>query len=144
VRSLERLIAELEYDAVRPGPLSVWVAYKDGRARAGDGVVTTPTVRFDLLLLAAKQWLSQSWILRVPVTRLYLVATDLRYPGEVQLGLFEPPPERAEAVARLKREVNARVGRFALRSTATLYLNDLYRDEAAGYDICDVRGKMCF
>jgi hypothetical protein len=65
-------------------------------------------------------------------------------PGRAAAGLFEPPPERAESVARLKREVNARVGRFALRSAATLYLNDLYRDEAAGYDICDVRGKMCF
>ena len=78
------------------------------------------------------------------MTRLHLVATDLCYPGEVQLGLFEPPPERAEALARLKREVNAKVGRFALRSAATLYMNDLYQDEAAGYDICDVRGKMCF
>jgi nucleotidyltransferase/DNA polymerase involved in DNA repair len=144
VRSLERLVEELEYHRVRPGRLSVWVAYKDGRARAGDGALTAPTDRFDLLLLAAKQGLRQSWIPRVPVTRLHLVATDLRYPGEVQLGLFEPPPERAAALARLKREVNARVGRFALRSAATLYLNDLYRDEAAGYDICDVRGKMCF
>jgi hypothetical protein len=51
---------------------------------------------------------------------------------------------RAAALARLKREVNARVGRFALRSGATLYLDDLYRDEASGYDVCDVRGKMCF
>src|SRR5262249_7937498 len=120
------------------------VAYKDGRARAGEGVLTAPTDRFDLLLDAAKRGLRQSWIPRVPVTRLHLVATDLRYPGEVQLGLFEPPPERAEALARLKREVSARVGRCALRSAAPLYLPDLYRDEAAGYDICDVRGKMCF
>jgi uncharacterized protein (DUF924 family) len=34
--------------------------------------------------------------------------------------LFDPPSERAEAVARLKREVNHRHGRFALRSAATL------------------------
>jgi hypothetical protein len=25
-----------------------------------------------------------------------------------------------------------------------LYLDDLYRDEASGYDVCDIRGKMCF
>jgi DNA polymerase V len=62
----------------------------------------------------------------------------------VQLGLFEPPRAEAEAVAALKRQVNARVGRFALRSGATLFLPDIYRDEASGYDICDVRGKMCF
>jgi hypothetical protein len=75
---------------------------------------------------------------------MHLLATQLRPGSVVQPGLFEPPAARAEALARLKREVNARVGRFALRSGATLYLTDAYRDEAQSYDICDVRGKMCF
>ncbi|MHC5543157.1 DNA polymerase Y family protein, partial [Singulisphaera rosea] len=61
-----------------------------------------------------------------------------------QLGLFEPPSDRAEAVARLKREINERHGRFVLRSAATLPLVGVYRDTSNGYDICDVRGKMCF
>ena len=47
-------------------------------------------------------------------------------------------------MAEVKREVNAEMGRFALRSGATLPLADVYRDEAQGYDICDVRGKICF
>ena len=76
--------------------------------------------------------------------RLHLVATNLQWPGAVQGGLFEPPPARAEALARLKREVNARHGRFALRSGATLFVNEFYKDEAHGYEICDIRGKMCF
>jgi DNA polymerase V len=75
---------------------------------------------------------------------MHLLATQLRGRGEVQLGLFDPPAERAEAVARLKREVNARHGRFALRSGATLFLEEVYRDQASGYDICDIRGKTCF
>ena len=40
--------------------------------------------------------------------------------------------------------MNERQGRFALRSAATLPLFDVYRDQANGYDICDVRGKACF
>jgi integrase len=40
-------------------------------------------------------------------------------------------------VARLKREVNARLGRFALRSGATLPLYDVYRDCGQSYDVCD-------
>jgi DNA polymerase V len=80
----------------------------------------------------------------LPVSHLQIVATDLRWRGSVQLGLFDPPGDRAEALAQLKREVNARVGRFALRSGATLYLPEVYRDEAQNYDICDVRGKLCF
>ena len=75
---------------------------------------------------------------------MHLIATRLRRPGFVQQGLFDPPAERARAVARVKREVNAAVGRFAVRSGATLPLYDVYRDGAQGYDICDVRGKICF
>jgi DNA polymerase V len=50
----------------------------------------------------------------------------------------------AEAVARLKEQVNNRHGRFALRSAATLHLPAIYRDVANAYDICDIRGKICF
>jgi DNA polymerase V len=103
-----------------------------------------PTDRFDLLLDTAKHALRRTWRPGVPVSRLHVVATELRWPGAVQLGLFEPPAGRAEAVARAKREINAKVGRFAVRSGVTLYLDDLYRDEASGYDVCDIRGKMCF
>jgi hypothetical protein len=60
--------------------------------------------------------------------------------------LFDPSDQRsqAQAVARLKREINARHGRFVLRSAATLPLAAIYRDTANEYDICDIRGKMCF
>ena len=61
-----------------------------------------------------------------------------------QLGLFDGPADRAEAVARVKAEVNRRHGRFVLRSGATLPLAEVYRDTSNSYDICDVRGKMCF
>jgi DNA polymerase V len=60
------------------------------------------------------------------------------------MGLFEGPGGRAERVGEVKREINARHGRFALRSSATLPLEGVYRDPANGYDICDVRGKVCF
>jgi nucleotidyltransferase/DNA polymerase involved in DNA repair len=144
VRSLERLIEELEYHNVRAGRLTVWVGYRNGLARAGEAGLTAPTARFDLLLEAARLGLRQAWVPGALVTRMHVIATELRWPGAVQLGLFEPPAARAEALAKLKREVNASIGRFALRSGATLFVNDLYQDEAAGYDICDIRGKQCF
>ena len=52
--------------------------------------------------------------------------------------------EQTRAVAAVKREVNAALGRFTLRSGATPPLKDVYRDEAQQYDICDVEGKLCF
>jgi hypothetical protein len=40
--------------------------------------------------------------------------------------------------------VNEVHGRFALRSAATLPLFEVYKDPANEFDICDVRGKVCF
>jgi nucleotidyltransferase/DNA polymerase involved in DNA repair len=84
------------------------------------------------------------WVPRVAAERMHLFAERLVPKGKAQLGLFEPEGVRADAVAHLKREVNERHGRFILRSGATLPLPAIYRDPANQYDICDVRGKMCF
>lgn len=75
---------------------------------------------------------------------MHLIAEALVPRASSQLGLFIPHDTRAEALARLKREVNARHGRFVLRSAATLPLPGVYRDLSNGYDICDVHGKTCF
>jgi hypothetical protein len=57
------------------------------------------------------------------------------------LALFGGEDSRADAVARVKREIKERRGRFAIRSGATPPLYAIYRDTA---NACDVRGKMCF
>lgn len=144
VRNIERLIEELEYHAVLAGRLTVWVAYKDGQVGLGQTTLSVPTDRFDLLLDAARPCLRKAWVRRVPATRMHLIAEHLTPRREAPLGLFEPPGERAIAVANVKRAVNERHGRFVLRSAATLPLVGVYRDPANGYDICDVRGKICF
>jgi DNA polymerase V len=144
VRNLERLIEELEFHAVRAGRLTVWVAYRDGHVGIGQLSLAVPSDRFDVLLDAARACLRRAWVPRVAATRMHLIAEQLTPRALTPLGLFEPRDDRAEAVARLKREVNARIGRFALRSAATLPLTAIYRDLANEYDIGDIRGKICF
>ena len=144
VRNLERLIEELEYHGVMPGRLTIWVAYKDGQVGVGQTTLAVPSDRFDLLLDAARPCLRRAWVRRVPATRMHLIAEHLIPRRQAPLGLFEPPSPVAQALAKLKRDINARHGRFALRSAATLPLNAIYRDAANSYDICDVRGKICF
>jgi hypothetical protein len=144
VRNVERLVEELEHYQVRAGALEVYVGYKDGRAGVGRATLAGPSDRFDRLLEAAKLALRQAFVRGVPATRMHLTASRLRWPGAVQLGLFELPAPHAEKLARVKRDINARFGRFTLRSAATLPLADIYRDASNGYDICDVRGKLCF
>ncbi len=148
VRNLERLIEELEFHDVLAGRLTIWVSYKDGQFAVGQTTLTIPTNRFDLLLDAARPCLRSAWIRRGQANRMHLIAEMLRPKADTQLALplFDPEPEahRARESARLKREVNQRMGRFALRSAATLPLTGIYKDAANSYDICDVRGKICF
>lgn len=107
-------------------------------------MLSPPTDRFDLLLNAARSCFRQAWQPRLPASYMHVHAFQLRRPGSIQGNLFEMPDEQARAVATIKREINARMGRFALRSGATLPLTDVYRDEAQNYDVCDIRGKICF
>jgi len=146
VRNLERLIEELEYHGVAVGRLTVWVSYKDGQVGSGQMTLSVPSDRFDVLLDVARPCLRNAWVPRGFAARMHLIAEDLTPRVDCPLDLFDPPQGRiqAQAVARLKREVNARHGRFILRSAATLPLTAIYRDTANEYDICDVRGKFCF
>ncbi len=144
VRNLERLVEELEFHLVRAGILSVSVMHWNGVTRFAQVRLPSPTDRFDLLLAAARACFQRAWIPGLAATYMHVNAMQLRRPGSVQLGLFDPPEEQARAVARAKRAVNTQLGRFVVRSGATLPLTDVYRDEAQNYDICDVRGKLCF
>jgi DNA polymerase V len=146
IRNLERLIEELEYHGVAAGRLTVSLNYKDGRTGVGQATLPVPSDRFDVLLDVARPCIRRAWIPRALASHMHLIAEDLTARGDCPLALFDPPERRAraEAVARLKREVNARHGRFVLRSAATLPLAAIYRDTANEYDICDIRGKMCF
>jgi DNA polymerase V len=146
IRNLERLIEELEYHGVAAGRLTVYLIYKNGQTGVGQATLPVPSDRFDVLLDVARPCIRRAWIPRAVATHMHLIAEDLTARGDCPLALFDPPERRAraEAIARLKREVNARHGRFVLRSAATLPLAGIYRDTANEYDICDIRGKMCF
>ena len=75
---------------------------------------------------------------------MHVIAPELRRARGFQLSLFDEPDPRREALAAAKEQINRRYGRFKVRSGATLYLPAVYRDPANGFDICDVRGKVCF
>lgn len=144
VRNLERLVEELEFHAVSAGVLSVYLVHANGAEGLWREELVSPTDRFDLLLAAGGRCFRRAWLPPLAASRMHVTASKLTRPGFVQRGLFDPPAEPAVSVARVKREINDALGRFALRSGATLPLADVYRDAAQGYDICDVRGKICF
>jgi DNA polymerase V len=112
----------------------------------GRVAIDTPSDRFDELLDVGRVALRQAYRPGAGATHMHLIAQKLRRGGFFQRSLFDAVPdrERAAAVAKLKRNVNAEVGRFTLRSAATLAIKAIYDDPTNGYDICDVRGKTCF
>ncbi len=146
VRNLERLVEELDFHAVLAGRLTVMLMYKDGRTGVGQVNLAVPTDRFDLLLDAARSCIRRAWLPYVRASHMQVIAEGLARRCERPLSLFDRPETatRAEVLARLKRDVNIRHGRFKLRSGATLPLVDVYGDEVNEYDICDIRGKACF
>lgn len=143
VRNLERLIEELEYHQVVTSRMSLWVCYRDGSIGYSQSSFPS-TDRFDLLLDSLRPCLRRAWLPRRLAMRMHLLADRLTPRESVQLSLFDRDSTRAGTIADLKNKVNARVGRFALRSGATLPLYTIYQDRSNSYDICDVRGKMCF
>jgi nucleotidyltransferase/DNA polymerase involved in DNA repair len=144
VRNLERLIEELEFHEVLAGRLTVWVSYRSGEVGVGVVNLEAASDRFEELVSAGKAALRQAWRARETATRMHLFAEKLLRRGEAPQSLFAPPAERMAALAEIKRRVNLRHGRFALRSAATLPLESIYVDPSNGYDICDIRGKTCF
>lgn len=142
VRNLERLVEELHYHEVCAGRLTVWLAYRSGRSGYGQASPTSPSDRFDVLLEPLRACLERAWLPRETATRMHLFAEKLSPRARVQRGLFEP--RSPDIASQLKRTVNGRFGRFALRSAATLYLHEPYEDPTWAFDICDIHGKSCF
>lgn len=144
VRNLERFIEALQFHGLQPGRISLYILYRDDIERHAGTRLLAASDRFDVLLSAFKFCFQQCWLPGRLVARMHLFGTELQGDGYVQPGLFDPPDAKARAVAIAKREVNAELGRFAVRSAQTLFLNDIYSDEANNYESCDIQGKMVF
>ncbi|MFO0958788.1 MAG: hypothetical protein U0800_15370 [Isosphaeraceae bacterium] len=89
-----------------------------------------PADRFDDLLDPFCACLRACYVRGASATRMHLFAEQLAPEGLTQLSLFDDPASPGDVVDALKEEVNARHGRFALRSAATLALPEIYADPA--------------
>jgi nucleotidyltransferase/DNA polymerase involved in DNA repair len=141
VRNVERLIEELDYHQVFAQRLVLALEQKEG-GWAGQVSLHVPTASFPIIVEAIKSLLAQAVIL--PTTGMEILAERLCPRHSVQKSFLDDRDPQAERVADVKRFINRQAGRFALRSGDTLPLAAIYSDESNDYDICDVRGKICF
>lgn len=143
-RNTERLVEALDHYQVYCDQLAMQLQFKDGGAAAWRVSLPAATADFYMLHDAAKQLLTNCWQSGRVVSYMHLIAESLSSRQFAQRSLFEQISPKQKAIADVKRLINQRVGRFTLRSGATLSLDDLYRDETSSYDICDIYGKTCF
>lgn len=138
-RNVERLVEAMFWHRYVTRKLSLWLSFKTG-GWSGQTALIASTGASEMLLPAAKELFVIGWRGQ-PVTHMHIVADELQVIGSQQRSLFEPVKLELD---ELKRTVNEKLGRFTVRSAETLVINDIYGDEAYGYDICDVYGKSCF
>lgn len=145
-RNTERLIEELDFHCVFTKQLAFAIEYKEGGGWSGRVVFSEPTADFRDIYSAGKEMLEIAYQAESRrVSHMHLMAERLSSREIVQRSLFPNIESTAVLrVAEVKREINEKLGRFLLRSGETLALQDIYDDDAQSYDICDVRGKICF
>ena len=103
-----------------------------------------PSDRFDALCDAARIALRRAYAPGLTATHMHVMATKLRRGKGYQATLFDAPDPKLGRLADAKAAVNDKLGRFAVRSAATLFLPRVYADPANSWDICDIKGKICF
>lgn len=143
VRNTERLVEALNYYQLGCDQLILELSFTpEGHGAMRESLMATAW-QFEDLCLAALRLLRRLWV-GSAVSYMHVIAGQLRERRSAQRCLFPIGDEREERIDRLKYNVNESVGRFALRSGATLPLSDVYEDPANAYDICDIYGKSCF
>ncbi len=148
VRNVERLIEALNYYQVCCDTLTLDLSFREVRSRTVRCTLLGSVAELKVLRDAALWLLPRAWLPpEATVHYMHVIAGGLRPLGRRQLSLFADHGERHEKderVEQVQHAINATVGRFALRSAATIPLADVYGDIASNYDICDIYGKGCF
>lgn len=143
-RNAERLVEALDYHQVNCSVLAMSLEFKAGGAASWRLSLPSMTADFSLINEGGLKLLDKCWQPGIVVSYMHLIAQDLSARQFAQHSLFDTPSPRQRVLAEVKRKINDRIGRFALRSGATLPLKDLYADSTCSYDICDIYGKTCF
>jgi hypothetical protein len=124
------------------GTLGMQIEFKGSRLWSARLRLLGDSAEYEQLQPAALALLESGWRDGETVTHLHLIAGNIARRQERQLSLFDSRPQ--QPIDQLKQQINDKLGRFVIRSGATLHLPELYQDASHDYEICDVQGKMCF
>jgi len=145
-RNAERLVEALDHHMVYCEKLTLSLRLKNKGGLSKRATLPKATANFRTIVNTASRLLDYCWppFLRDQrVEYMHVIAERLQPRSCWQRGLFgsQPPNER---IAAVKQAINDKIGRFALRTAATLPLVETYADDTNDYDVCDIYGKSCF
>lgn len=141
VRNIERLIEALDHHRVYAGHISLQIDAEKTALWLGRTPLTVPSASFHTIYDAVMPMLAAAPKSHA-VSHMHIIAEKLTWRDKVQKSLFFE--EAQTPLDQLKRDINQKLGRFAIRSAETLPLHEIYHDATHNYDICDISGKMCF
>ncbi|QDT96436.1 DNA polymerase Y family protein [Gimesia aquarii] len=141
VRNIERLIEALDHHQVYAGQISLQIDANKTALWLGRTPLAAPSASFRTFYDAVMPMLEAAPRTH-PISHMHIIAEELTWRDKVQKSLFFEEPQ--SPLDKLKREINQKLGRFAVRSAETLPLQEIYHDATHNYDICDISGKMCF
>ncbi len=141
-RNTERLIEALDHHMQCAERLTLSISFREGGGVSRRASLPEATSDFHLIAAAAVDLLDRCWPRSLQVQYMHVIADRLSPRGCRQRGLFVRHTD--PRVAEVKKQINTKIGRFALRTAETLPLVDQYSDSTNDYDICDVYGKTCF
>ncbi len=142
MRNVERMIEALEFNGYVTDRLGLMLGFEKIGRWHGSVALLGATSLFEDIAPAARALFDEAWKGRA-VNYMHVIAERLQTKDRAQRGFFDRDDSRP-SMTTLMRKVNAKCGRFAVRSGATLPIADIYTDEASSYDICDIHGKTCF
>ncbi|GAB4148969.1 MAG: translesion error-prone DNA polymerase V subunit UmuC [Planctomycetaceae bacterium] len=141
-RNTERLIEALDHHMQWAERVTLSISFREGGGLSRRASLPEATNDFHLIASAVVNLLDRFWPRDLQVEYMHVIADRLSQRSHRQRGLFVRRTD--PRVAEVKKELNKKIGRFALRTAETLPLIDQYSDSTNDYDICDVYGKTCF
>jgi DNA polymerase V len=138
VKNLERLIEELHHHQLMTSHVEFYLQQRsydhDEFHRTARTDLESATDRFDILVDVFGKLFERCYRPGCLTTRMHLLAMRLENRACAQRGLFDPPDEPASTLAQTKTQINQKVSRFAVRSGATLPIQDWYDDPTLGVE----------
>lgn len=144
VRNLERFAETLWRRGYLVDNLGISLRTSDGHAFCDSYKFNRNTDSYFDLLKILKGLFSSTFKKGFSYREVHVFSKNLNTVYGSQMNLFDNGAIKERRIVKIKNKVNERFGSFTLRSGATAFCPEVFRDRTSDYEICDLDGKVCF